>query len=82
MIEVENWFGDVYGLIGFVLMECMKEYVECFEIEIIFDYINKVDVIKCFFILIGDLGIYICDVLIIVIGVFVKYLGLEFEINF
>lgn len=54
MIEVENWLGDVEGLIGLVLMECMKEYVECFDIEIVFDYINLVDFFFCLFCLIGD----------------------------
>lgn len=41
--EVENWFGDLNDLIGSLLMERMYEYVIKFEIEIIFDYINKVD---------------------------------------
>lgn len=43
MMEVENWFGDLNDLIGLLLMECMYEYVVKFEIEIIFDYINNVD---------------------------------------
>lgn len=42
-MEVENWFGDLNDLIGLLLMECMYEHVIKFEIEIIFDYINKVD---------------------------------------
>lgn len=79
MIEVENWLGDFEGLIGLDLMVCMQQYVEKFNIEIIFDYINKIDLIKCLFILFGDSGMYICDVLIIVIGVLVKYFGLFLE---
>lgn len=37
------------------------------------------DFSKCFFIFYGDSVIYICDVLVIFIGVFVCYLGLDLE---
>lgn len=79
IIEVDNWLGDVYGLMGLDLMVCMQVYVECFEIEVIFDYIYIVDLLQCLFKLIGDSYEYICDVLIIVIGVIVKYLGILIE---
>lgn len=64
---------------GIGLMDKMFKYVEKFNIEIVFDYIYIVDFFKCLFILKGDIYIFICDVLIIVIGVLVKYFGLFLE---
>lgn len=43
IIEVDNWLGDVEGFIGLVLMICMQQYVECFDIEIVYDYIYIVE---------------------------------------
>ena len=80
--EVENWPGDAHGLTGPALMDRMKEHAERFETEIVFDHINKVDVSKRPFTLIGDSGTYTCDALIIATGASAKYLGLESETNF
>lgn len=79
MIDVENWLVDVKGVQGLELMVCFQEYVECFNIEIVFDYIYIVKLYEKLICLIGDLGEYMCDLLIIVIGVFVQYFGLLFE---
>ena len=41
--EVDNWPGDPEGLMGPDLMERMRKHAERFNTEIIFDYINEVD---------------------------------------
>ncbi|NAR20295.1 thioredoxin-disulfide reductase [Vibrio cholerae] len=77
--EVENWPGDAEGLTGPALMERMKEHVERFDTEIVFDHINSVDLSSRPFRLTGDSQEYTCDALIISTGASAKYLGLESE---
>jgi len=77
--EVDNWPGDVEGLQGPALMERMKLHAERFNTEIIFDTINKADLTKKPYTLIGDSGTYTCDALIIATGASAMYLGLESE---
>ncbi len=77
--EVENWPGDAEGLTGPALMERMKEHAERFDTEIVFDYINSVDLSSRPFRLTGDSQEYTCDALIISTGASAKYLGLESE---
>jgi len=77
--DVDNWPGDVEGLQGPALMERMKAHAERFETEIVYDYINKVDLSDRPFKLAGDSGTYTCDALIIATGASAQYLGLPSE---
>lgn len=77
--EVENWPGDPEGLTGPDLMVRMQKHAEKFDTEIIFDHINKTDLSKRPFTLVGDSGTYTCDALIIATGASAKYLGLPTE---
>ena len=80
--EVENWPGDPGDLQGPELMARMLKHAEKFNTDIIFDYINKVDLKHKPFTLSGDQGTYTCDSLIIATGASAKYLGLESEEKF
>jgi thioredoxin reductase (NADPH) len=77
--EVDNWPGDAHGLTGPDLMERMKNHAERFETNIIFDHIDKTDLSKKPFTLIGSMGTYTCDALIIATGASAQYLGLPSE---
>lgn len=78
--EVENFFGYLKGIIGFEMMIEFEEQVKWFEIDVCYGFIFKVDFIglvyKCW--MEDGYEIYV-EMVIIVIGVFVKYFGLEFE---
>jgi len=80
--DVDNWPGDNDGVQGPDLMERMRKHAERFETEIVFDHINKVDLSKRPFTLVGDSGSYTCDALIIATGASAKYLGLASEETF
>lgn len=80
--EVENWPGDPEGLTGPDLMVRMQKHAEKFDTEIIFDHINKTDLSKRPYTLVGDSGTYTCDALIIATGASAKYLGMESETAF
>ena len=77
--EVDNWPGDVEGLLGPQLMERMQKHAERFDTQVVFDHINTVDLKKRPFTLKGDQGSYTCDALIITTGASAKYLGLPSE---
>ena len=77
--EVDNWPGDVEGLLGPALMERMLKHAERFDTKIVFDHINTVDLKGRPFKLKGDQGEYTCDALIIATGASAKYLGLPSE---
>ena len=77
--EVDNWPADVMGVQGPELMQRFLEHAERFKTQIVFDHINKVDLSKRPFTLIGDSGTYTCDSLIIATGASAKYLGLPTE---
>ena len=70
--EVDNWPGDVEGLLGPALMERMQKHAERFDTKIVFDHINTVDVKQRPFTLKGDQGSYTCDALIIATGASAK----------
>ncbi len=76
--DVDNWPGDVEGLLGPVLMERMKHHAERFNTEIIYDHISSVDLQQRPFLLNGDKS-YSCDALIIATGASAQYLGLPSE---
>ena len=77
--DVDNWPGDNNGVQGPELMERMRLHAERFNTEIIFEYINEVDLQTRPFKLTGDSGEYTCDALIIATGASAQYLGLESE---
>lgn len=80
--EVDNWPGDVEGLMGPDLMERMRKHAERFHTDIVFDHIHTVKLQQRPFQLIGDAGHYSCDALIIATGASAQYLGLPSEQTF
>jgi thioredoxin reductase (NADPH) len=80
--EVDNWPGDVEGLLGPALMERMKRHAERFATEIINDHVQEVNLAVRPFTLRGDTHHYSCDALIIATGAAAKYLGLPSEEKF
>lgn len=77
--EVENWPGDPDDMQGPELMARMLKHAEKFNTQMVFDYINSVELQQKPFILKGDSATYSCDALIIATGASAKYLGLESE---
>ena len=77
--EVDNWPGDVEGLLGPALMERMRHHAERFGTEIVHDHINRVELGRRPFLLRGDQGEYSCDALVIATGASARYLGLDSE---
>jgi thioredoxin reductase (NADPH) len=80
--EVDNWPGDVHGLMGPDLMARMQQHAERFDTQLIYDHIQSVNLKQRPFTLTGDMGEYTCDALIIATGASAKYLGLESETAF
>jgi len=77
--EVDNWPGDAHGLLGPALMERMKAHALRFGTECVNDHIHTARLDERPFKLIGDLGEYRCDALIIATGASARYLGLDSE---
>ncbi len=77
--EVENWPGGSAELQGPQLMDEMRQHVERFDAEIVFDHIHTVNLKERPFTLQGDSGTYTCDALIICTGASAMYLGLDSE---
>ncbi|MBX3724593.1 MAG: thioredoxin-disulfide reductase [Xanthomonadales bacterium] len=77
--EVDNWPGDVEGLMGPDLMDRMLRHAQRFDTEVVFDHIIEADLAQRPFRLRGDGGEYTCDALIIATGATAKYLGLPSE---
>ncbi len=80
--EVDNWPGDVEGLLGPDLMERMRRHAERFGVEMVNDEITSVELGKRPFRLVGGEREYTCDALIIATGASARYLGLESETRF
>ncbi len=80
--EVDNWPGDVEGLLGPDLMDRMRRHAERFGVEMVHDEINSVTLGERPFQLAGDNGDYSCDALIIATGASARYLGLESETRY
>ncbi|OUW90074.1 MAG: thioredoxin-disulfide reductase, partial [Gammaproteobacteria bacterium TMED234] len=76
--DVENWPGDSNGLQGPELMDRMKKHVQEFDVEIVNDHINEVDLSEKPLKLKGT-SEYSCDSLIIATGASAMYLGLPSE---
>ena len=79
--DVENWPGDSDGLQGPELMNRMKKHAQQFDVEIINDHINAVELNNQPFKLKGT-SEYSCDSLIIATGASAMYLGLPSEKEF
>ena len=79
--DVENWPGDSDGLQGPELMERMKKHAQQFDVEVINDHINEVNLSNKPFTLKGT-SEYTCDSLIITTGASAMYLGLPSEKKF
>jgi thioredoxin reductase (NADPH) len=80
--EVDNWPGDVEGLLGPDLMDRMRRHAERFNTRIVNDHIHTARLTQRPFVLEGDAGRYTCDALIIATGAAAKYLGIPSEENF
>ena len=80
--EVDNWPGDVDGVMGPELMARLRRHAERFSTEIAEDHIHRVDLGKRPFHLWGDRGEYTADTLIIATGASARYLGLPSEEKF
>ena len=80
--EVDNWPGDVEGLLGPDLMDRMRRHAERFGVEIASDHVMRVDLAKRPFHLHAEGGEYSCDALIIATGASARYLGLDSETKF
>ena len=79
--DVENWPGGIYDLQGPDLMEDMKKHALKFDVEMIADHIDSVDLSQKPFVLNGS-GSYTADALIISTGASAMYLGLPSEQEF
>ena len=80
--EVDNWPGDVEGLLGPDLMDRMRRHAERFGVEMAHDQVTGVELGKRPFRLTGEDGVYTCDALIIATGASARYLGLESETRY
>ena len=80
--EVDNWPGDVEGLLGPDLMDRMRRHAERFGVEIVSDHVTGVELDKRPFRLVAENGQYSCDALIIATGASARYLGLDSETAF
>ncbi|MFZ9709703.1 MAG: thioredoxin-disulfide reductase [Steroidobacteraceae bacterium] len=80
--EVDNWPGDPHGLMGPALMERMKQHAARFGTELVADHIHTALLDRRPFRLVGDVGEYTCDALIIATGASARYLGLDSEERF
>jgi thioredoxin reductase (NADPH) len=80
--EVDNWPGDVGGLLGPDLMDRMRRHAERFGVEVVLDQVTRVDLSKRPFRLAAENGEYTCDALIIATGASARYLGLESETKY
>jgi thioredoxin reductase (NADPH) len=77
--EVDNWPGDVDGVMGPDLMQRFLKHAERFDTQVVFDHVNEVDLSSRPFVARGDSGHYRCRALIIATGASAKYLGLPSE---
>ena len=77
--DVDNWPGDVEGLMGPDLMDRMRRHAERFNTRMVNDHIHTAHLGQRPFLLEGDTGKYTCDALIIATGAAAKYLGIPSE---
>jgi thioredoxin reductase (NADPH) len=77
--DVDNWPADADGVQGPELMARFQKHAERFDTEIIFDHIHTAALRERPLRLVGDIGEYSCDALIIATGASARYLGLPSE---
>jgi thioredoxin reductase (NADPH) len=77
--DVDNWPADADGVQGPELMDRFLKHAQRFETDVIVDHIYEAQLGVRPFLLIGDIGQYTCDALIIATGASAKYLGLPSE---
>jgi len=77
--DVDNWPADADGVQGPDLMARFQKHAERFDTEIIFDHIHTAALRERPMRLVGDIGEYTCDALIIATGASARYLGLPSE---
>ena len=77
--DVDNWPADADGVQGPDLMARFQKHAERFDTEIIFDHIHTAALRERPLRLVGDIGEYTCDALIIATGASARYLGLPSE---
>ena len=77
--DVDNWPADADGVQGPALMARFQKHAERFDTEIIFDHIHTAALRERPLRLVGDIGEYTCDALIIATGASARYLGLPSE---
>ena len=80
--EVDNWPGDVEGVLGPDLMQRFESHAKRFNTQIILDEITQTDLQQRPFVLKSDKTTYTCDALIICTGASAQYLGLPSEQKF
>jgi thioredoxin reductase (NADPH) len=80
---VDNWPGDVTGIMGPDLMQRLEDHATRFGANVVIDYVNNVDLNTKPYTLTTETGdTYTCDSLIIATGASAKYLGLPSEQEF
>lgn len=80
--EVDNWPSATTGIQGPELMRKLLEHAQRFKTQVIFDHIHTANLQQKPFLLVGDIGSYTCDALIIATGASATYLGLSSEDTF
>src|SRR6266478_3727366 len=73
--DVDNWPADADGVQGPELMERFDRHAQRFNTDIVIDQVYEVDLSRRPFHLVGDIGAYTCDALIIATGASAKYLA-------
>jgi thioredoxin reductase (NADPH) len=77
--DVENWPAEPNGVQGPDLMQRFLAHAEHFKTQMIFDHIHTAKLTEQPIRLVGDMGEYTCDALIIATGASAQYLGLPSE---
>jgi thioredoxin reductase (NADPH) len=80
--DVDNWPGDVEGLLGPDLMDRMRRHAERFGVDVVTDHVTRVELGRRPFHVVAENGEYTCDALIIATGASARYLGLDSETKF
>lgn len=80
--EVDNWPGEINGILGSKLMDNMLNHAKRFATEVITDQITSVDLTQKPFFIQGEASSYTCNALIIATGASARYLGLPSEKEF
>lgn len=80
--EVDNYPPFPEGMQGPELMEKFLQHAEKFGTQILFDEIHTAELQQRPFKLVGSMGEYTCDALIVATGASAKYLGLPSEETF